>query len=76
MLKAFGIATSKHDLLGKLQRTLFNFRRYLLSHLLTPDTNLFGRIHAGVPSTMSQNGPMLSDSAFTAALKEYEDDTD
>ncbi|KIM38489.1 hypothetical protein M413DRAFT_12710 [Hebeloma cylindrosporum] len=59
-LKAFGVATSKHDLLGKLQRTLFNF----------------GRIHAGVPSTMSQNGPMLSDSAFAAALREYEDDTE
>ncbi|KAF8963216.1 hypothetical protein BDZ97DRAFT_1758714 [Flammula alnicola] len=59
-LKAFGIATSKHDLLGKLQRSLFNF----------------GRIHAGVSSTTSQNGPMLSDSAFTAALREYEEDTE
>ena len=75
-LKVFGIATSKHDLLGKLQRTLFNFRRYSLSHVSMPDTNYFGRIHAGVPSTMSQNGPMLSDSAFAAALQEYEDDTE
>ena len=25
---------------------------------------------------MSQNGPMLSDSAFTAALQEYEEDTE
>ena len=29
-LKVFGIATSKHDLLGKLQQSLFNFGRYVV----------------------------------------------
>ena len=77
MLKAFGIVTSKHDLLGKLQKTLFNFRRYPRCHFLTQYTNSFCRIHAGVSSTMSQNcGLMLPESAFAAALKEYEDDSE
>ncbi|KAF8148659.1 hypothetical protein B0H34DRAFT_802876 [Crassisporium funariophilum] len=58
-LKVFGVATSKHDLLGKLQKSTFNF----------------GRIHAGVSLAVSQEGPVLSASAFAAALKEYEEDT-
>jgi hypothetical protein len=35
---------------------------------------MFYRVHAGVPSTLTKNGPMLSEAAFTAAMKEYEDD--
>jgi hypothetical protein len=34
----------------------------------------FIRVHAGVPSTITQNGPMLSEAAFVAAMKDYEDD--
>ena len=34
----------------------------------------FYRIHAGVPSTISKTGAMLTEDAFVAALKEYEDD--
>ncbi|THH07052.1 hypothetical protein EW146_g9434 [Bondarzewia mesenterica] len=33
-------------------------------------------IHAGVSSTISKDGPMLSESAFAAALKEYEEDSE
>jgi hypothetical protein len=33
-------------------------------------------VHAGVPSTITNNGPRLSDEAFTAALKEYDSDTE
>ena len=74
-LKAFGIATSKHDLLGKLQRSLFNFGRYVLYLFLFQFTKWgFYRVHAGVPSTLTKNGPMLSEAAFADALKEYEDD--
>jgi hypothetical protein len=35
---------------------------------------LFKRVHAGVPSTVTQNGPMLSEAAFVAAMKDYEED--
>ena len=36
--------------------------------------DVFNRVHAGVPSTISQNGPMLSEAAFVAAMKDYEED--
>ena len=34
MLNVFGIVTSKHDLLGKLQHSLFNFRRCVFIYLV------------------------------------------
>ncbi|KAF8969551.1 hypothetical protein BDZ97DRAFT_1915106 [Flammula alnicola] len=34
------------------------------------------RIHAGVSSAISKDGPMLSELAFAAALKEYEEDAE
>ncbi|KAF8155442.1 hypothetical protein B0H34DRAFT_798630 [Crassisporium funariophilum] len=41
-----------------------------------PPTSRRSRTHAGVSSAVSQKGPVLSVSAFAAALKEYEEDTD
>ena len=76
-LKAFGVATSKYDLLGKLQRSLFNFGRYVLFVYLFQFSNWsFLRVHAGVPCslTLTKNGPMLSQTAFEEALFEYEHD--
>ena len=32
--------------------------------------------HAGVPSTVTQNGPMLTEAAFTATMKQYKEDSE
>ena len=76
MLKALGIATSKHDLLVKIQHSLYNFGRWvhLPFHTFFVYLLIFQRVHAGVPSTYKKNGPVLSEAAFMAAMKDYKDD--
>ena len=77
-LNAFGIATSKHDLLGKLQHSLFNFGRciFLLLVISLWIHSFFLRVHAGVLSTVSQNETMLCQEDFLAAMKDYENDSE
>ena len=36
----------------------------------------FSRVHAGVPSTVSQNETMLCQEDFLAAMKDYENDSE
>ena len=77
MLNVFGIATSKHDLLGKLQHSLFNFGRcVLLLLVISLWIHFFLRVHTGVPSTVSQNETMLCQEDFLAAMKDYENDSE
>ena len=77
-LNAFGIATSKHDLLGKLQHSLFNFGRCVFLLLVIPlwIQSCSWRVHAGVPSTISQTETMLCQDDFIAAMKDYENDSE
>ena len=38
--------------------------------------HFFLRVHAGVPSTVSQNETMLCQEDFLAAMKDYENDSE
>lgn len=59
-LKKYGLHTSKHDLLGRLQRVLYNY----------------GCHHAGVAPTEDNRLPAVPVSAYEAALREYEEDSE
>ncbi|KIJ97553.1 hypothetical protein K443DRAFT_9822 [Laccaria amethystina LaAM-08-1] len=59
-LLAFGEHTHKHDLLGRLQRKVYNY----------------GRLHAGAPAAALKNMSTVPISAFADAVKEYEDNSE
>ena len=74
-LENYGRHTKKFDLIGRLQCRLFNYGRYaniFISGYITHNKFLSDSHHAGVPPT-ELNLPIIPESAFAAALKEYED---
>jgi hypothetical protein len=77
-LKEYGKHTVKFDLLGRLQRRLFNYGWYVRSQLLYLIyllIDLQTSHHAGVAPNEFTKVPTVPVSAYTAALKEYEDDS-
>jgi hypothetical protein len=77
-LQNYGRHTKQFDLIGRLQRRLFNYGRLVnkvlcISGYVTDNIPLSGSHHAGVPPTDELNLPVIPESAYAAALKEYED---
>ena len=48
----------------------------IISDLSLDSFIFFLRVHAGVPSTVSQNETMLCQEDFLAAMKDYENDSE
>lgn len=81
LLQAFSQHTKQHDLVGRLQHRLHNYGRYVLCSFLSEvililNLTFVCRQHAGAPSLIIEAMLSIPISAFQAAAKEYEEDTE
>lgn len=75
-LDRFEEQTKQHDLLNNLLVKIYNRGRYAsqFSCQFSFISKVFDRFHAGVQPMSTVGLPTIPDSAFKAALKEYEED--